>query len=130
MRDETGQAATSGILLSIDQGRSSSRAIAFSPDGTLVATKQQAFEQLYPASGWVEHDAEVIWATVLSTTRAVIERLRNAKRSIVAIGLTNQRETTVAWDRRTGIPLHNAIVWQDRRTADLCRKLANEGREP
>src|ERR1700761_551351 len=130
MRDETGQAATSGILLSIDQGTSSSRAIAFSPVGTLVATEQQTFEQIYPASGWVEHDAEVIWATVLSTTRAVIERLRvkNAGK-IRAIGLTNQRETTVVWDRRTGMPLHNAIVWQDRRTADLCRKLASEGRE-
>jgi glycerol kinase len=128
MRDET--TAAGGVLLAIDQGTSSSRAIAFSPEGAEVATEQQAFEQLYPASGWVEHDAEVIWATVLSTTRAVIERLRSAKRPIVAIGLTNQRETTVVWDRRTGIPLHNAIVWQDRRTADLCRKLANEGREP
>jgi glycerol kinase len=128
MRDET--TAAGGVLLAIDQGTSSSRAIAFSPEGAEVATEQQAFEQLYPASGWVEHDAEVIWATVLSTTRTVVERLRSAKRPIVAIGLTNQRETTVVWDRRTGIPLHNAIVWQDRRTADLCRKLANEGREP
>ena len=128
MRDET--TASGGVLLAIDQGTSSSRAIAFSPEGNEVATEQQAFEQLYPASGWVEHDGEVIWATVLSTTRAVIERLRAAKRPIVAIGLTNQRETTVVWDRRTGIPLHNAIVWQDRRTADQCRKLANEGREP
>jgi glycerol kinase len=127
MRDD--MTATGDVLLAIDQGTSSSRAIAFSPDGTEVASSQQAFEQLYPASGWVEHDAEVIWATVLSTTRAVIERLRTAKRPIVAIGLTNQRETTVVWDRRTGMPLHNAIVWQDRRTADLCRKLANEGRE-
>jgi glycerol kinase len=128
MRDETTSAQ--GVLLAIDQGTSSSRAIAFSPEGAEVASEQQAFEQIYPASGWVEHDAEVIWATVLSTTRAVIERLRNAKRPIIAVGLTNQRETTVVWDRRTGIPLHNAIVWQDRRTADLCRKLANEGREP
>src|ERR1700760_2026024 len=100
MRDESEQAATSGILLSIDQGTSSSRAISFSPDGTLVATEQQAFEQIYPASGWVEHDAEVIWATVLSTTRAVIERLRVKKVPVIAIGLTNQRETTVVWDRR------------------------------
>ena len=127
MRDET--TVPGGVLLAIDQGTSSSRAIAFAPDGTEVASAQQAFEQLYPASGWVEHDAEVIWATVLSTTRTVIERLRAAKRPIVAVGLTNQRETTVVWDRRTGMPLHNAIVWQDRRTADLCRKLANEGRE-
>jgi len=125
MRDEK-----HGVLLAIDQGTSSSRAIAFSPDGTEIAAEQQAFEQLYPASGWVEHDAEVIWATVLSTTRGVIERLRTAKHTIIAIGLTNQRETTVVWDRRTGAPLHNAIVWQDRRTADLCRKLTSDGREP
>ena len=130
MRDESEKAATSGILLSIDQGTSSSRAIAFSPDGTLVATEQQAFEQIYPASGWVEHDAEVIWATVLSTTRAVIERLRGKKAGpIIAIGLTNQRETTVVWDRRTGIPIHNAIVWQDRRTAERCRQLTEQGHE-
>src|SRR5579872_5305217 len=126
----TENSAAREVLLAIDQGTSSSRAIAFAPDGGVIATEQQAFEQLYPASGWVEHDAEVIWATVLSTTRTVIERLRAAKRPIVAVGLTNQRETTVVWDRRSGTPLHNAIVWQDRRTADLCRKLALEGREP
>jgi glycerol kinase len=131
MRDDHGKSATDGVLLAIDQGTSSSRAIAFLPDGTLVATEQQAFEQLYPASGWVEHDAEVIWATVLSTTRAVIERLRTKKSaSVIAIGITNQRETTVVWDRRTGAPIHNAIVWQDRRTADRCRQLAEQGREP
>src|SRR5579859_7911418 len=134
--------ATKGILLAIDQGTSSSRAIAFAPDGSVIATEQQAFEQIYPASGWVEHDAEVIWATVLSTTRAVLERLRTRKsvpivptgdflagRSVTAIGITNQRETTVVWDRRTGAPIHNAIVWQDRRTAERCRKLAEAGRE-
>src|ERR1700744_4529508 len=128
MRDET--TASGGVLLAIDQGTSSSRAIAFAPDGTEVASAQQAFEQLYPASGWVEHDAEVIWATVLSTTRAVIERLRGKKSApVIAIGITNQRETTVVWDRRTGAPIHNAIVWQDRRTADRCRQLAEEGHE-
>ena len=121
---------TDGVLLAIDQGTSSSRAIAFAPDGAVVASEQQAFAQLYPASGWVEHDAEVIWATVLSTTRTVMERLRVQKRRVVAIGLTNQRETTVVWDRRTGIPLHNAIVWQDRRTADRCRELTDQGHEP
>jgi glycerol kinase len=130
MRNENDKAATDGVLLAIDQGTSSSRAIAFSPDGTLVATEQQAFEQLYPASGWVEHDAEVIWATVISTTRAVIERLRVKKSaSIIAIGITNQRETTVVWDRRSGAPIHNAIVWQDRRTAERCRQLADQGHE-
>ena len=128
MRDGNHKTSTDGILLAIDQGTSSSRAIAFSPDGTLVATEQQAFQQLYPASGWVEHDAEVIWATVLSTTRAVVERLRG-KHPVIAIGLTNQRETTVVWNRRTGIPIHNAIVWQDRRTAERCRQLADQGHE-
>src|ERR1700733_8008760 len=128
MRDDHEKSATGGVLLAIDQGTSSSRAIAFLPDGTLVATEQQAFEQLYPASGWVEHDAEVIWATVLSTTRAVIERLRTKKSaSVIAIGITNQRETTVVWDRRTGAPIHNAIVWQDRRTARFCDQLKRDG---
>jgi glycerol kinase len=118
------------ILLAIDQGTSSSRAIAFSTQGELVALEQQGFEQLYPASGWVEHDPEVIWATTLSTAREVLRRVREQKRTVAAIGVTNQRETTVVWDRRTGIPIHNAIVWQDRRTADLCRKLESAGHEP
>jgi glycerol kinase len=118
-----------GVLLAIDQGTSSSRAVGFAADASVLASEQQAFEQIYPASGWVEHDPEVIWATVLSTTRAVIARLRERKQSIVAIGVTNQRETTVVWDRRSGIPIHNAIVWQDRRTAQYCRKLAQDGHE-
>jgi glycerol kinase len=117
------------VLLAIDQGTSSSRAIAFSLKGEVVALEQQAFEQLYPASGWVEHDPEVIWATTLSTTREVLRQVRERKRTVAAIGVTNQRETTVVWDRRTGMPVHNAIVWQDRRTADLCRKLESEGHE-
>src|SRR5262245_24673252 len=95
------------VLLAIDQGTSSSRAIAFSADGTIIAVEQQAFEQLYPASGWVEHDPEVIWATTLSTTRDVLKQVRAKKHAIAAIGVTNQRETTVVWDRRTGMPLHN-----------------------
>ena len=120
----------SDVLLAIDQGTSSSRAMAFSPDGAILASEQQPFEAIYPASGWVEHDAEVIWATVLSTTRSVLEQLRRVKHRVAAIGITNQRETTVVWDRRTGAPIHNAIVWQDRRTADQCRKLAAAGLEP
>jgi glycerol kinase len=116
-------------LLAIDQGTSSTRAIAFSIDGEPLALEQQPFEQLFPASGWVEHDPELIWATVLSSVRAVLERLRGLERSVVAIGITNQRETVVAWDRRDGRPLHNAIVWQDRRTAEECRRLAQAGHE-
>ena len=119
----------SDVLLAIDQGTSSSRAMAFSPEGEILATEQQPFEAIYPASGWVEHDAEVIWATVLSTTRSVLERLRRMGHGVAAIGITNQRETTVVWDRRSGAPIHNAIVWQDRRTAEQCRKLAAAGLE-
>src|SRR5579872_6109919 len=124
----TENSAAREVLLAIDQGTSSSRAIAFAPDGGVIATEQQAFEQIYPASGWVEHDAEVIWATVLSTTRAVLERLRTKKSApISALGITNQRETTVVWDRKTGAPIHNAIVWQDRRTAAFCDELKQAG---
>jgi glycerol kinase len=115
------------ILLAIDQGTSSSRAIAFSTAGKMLAIEQQSFEQIYPAPGWVEHDAEVIWATVLSTTRHVLERLRETGAAAAAVGITNQRETTVMWDRRSGAPLYNAIVWQDRRTADRCRELDRAG---
>jgi glycerol kinase len=118
------------ILLAIDQGTSSTRAIGFSRAGEVIAVEQQSFEQIYPASGWVEHDAEVIWATVLSTCRRVLQQLDAAKRSIAAIGITNQRETTILWDRRSGAPICNAIVWQDRRTADRCRQLAAAGVEP
>jgi glycerol kinase len=111
------------VLLAIDQGTSSSRTIGFSATGEMLAVEQQAFEQIYPASGWVEHDAEVIWATVLSTARRVLQRLADEGRAIAAIGITNQRETTVLWDRKSGAPIYHAIVWQDRRTADRCAAL-------
>jgi glycerol kinase len=118
-----------GILVAIDQGTSSSRAMAFSLAGKTVALEQQTFEQIYPSPGWVEHDAEVIWATVLSTTRQLLRKVAALHQPVAAIGITNQRETTVLWDRRTGVPLFNAIVWQDRRTADRCRDLARDGVE-
>jgi glycerol kinase len=117
------------ILLAIDQGTSSSRSIAFSARGAVIALSQHPFEQIYPASGWVEHDPEVIWATTLSSAREVLRQLRAQQRRVAAIGVTNQRETTLLWDRRTGIPVYNAIVWQDRRTADECRKLQDAGHE-
>src|SRR5581483_8944113 len=117
------------VLLAIDQGTSSSRAIGFSTRGEVLALEQQPFEQLYPASGWVEHDPEVIWATALSTTREALRRLRDKGLSVAAIGVTNQRETTLLWSRRTGVPFHNAIVWQDRRTAEHCRRLQEAGQE-
>jgi glycerol kinase len=114
------------ILLAIDQGTSSTRAVGLSVTGDVVAVEQQSFEQIYPGPGWVEHDAEVIWATVMSTGRRLLQRLAEAKRMAAAIGITNQRETTILWDRRSGAPIYNAIVWQDRRTADVCRQLARD----
>jgi glycerol kinase len=116
-------------LVAIDQGTSSSRAIAFSSRGELLAVEQQSCEPLYPASGWVEHDPEVLWATVLSSLRALLQRLRQQRLRVLSLGLTNQRETALVWDRRTGAPIYNAIVWQDRRTAPLCRELARAGHE-
>ena len=117
---------TDDILLAIDQGTSSTRAIGFSAAGDAVAVEQLSFDATYPGPGWVEHNAEVISATALSTSRRVLQTLSETKRSPVAIGITNQRETTVLWDRRSGTPIYNAIVWQDRRTADRCRQLARD----
>ena len=116
-------------LLAIDQGTTSSRALAFDLQGRLVASAQQEFAQIYPKSGWVEHDPEVIWATVLTTARKAFEAAEGKGFEIAALGVTNQRETTLVWDRETGRPIHNAIVWQDRRTADHCAKLKAAGAE-
>ncbi|MBV8805408.1 MAG: glycerol kinase GlpK, partial [Sinobacteraceae bacterium] len=121
--------ANTPLLLAIDQGTSSSRCIAFSAQGAIAALEQHPFEQIYPASGWVEHDPEVLWATTLSSAREVLKQLRARRQPVAAIGVTNQRETTLLWDRRTGIPLYNAIVWQDRRTAEHCRQLQETGHE-
>lgn len=117
------------ILLAIDQGTSSTRAIGFSAAGEAIATEQQSFDQIYPGPGWVEHDPEAIWGTVIHTARRVLERLGEAQRRVSAIGITNQRETAVLWDRRSGAAIHNAIVWQDRRTAEHCRRLTQEAGE-
>ncbi|MDD9730680.1 glycerol kinase GlpK [Mameliella sp. AT18] len=114
-------------ILAIDQGTTSTRAIVFDPSMSVVASAQEEFPQHYPASGWVEHDPADLWATTAATCRAAIEKAGGA--AIAAIGITNQRETTLVWDRKTGKPIHNAIVWQDRRTADLCRKLKDDGFE-
>ena len=116
-------------VLAIDQGTTSSRAILFDADLAPGASAQQEFAQIYPASGWVEHDPEDIWQSVLATCRAAIAKGGLSARDIAAIGITNQRETVVLWDRATGKPLHNAIVWQDRRTADLCARLKADGHE-
>ncbi len=119
-----------GHILSIDQGTTSSRALVFAPDFSVVGLGQQEFAQHYPQSGWVEHDAEEIWATTLATARMAIEKSGIGAEKIAAIGITNQRETCVLWDRRTGNPIHRALVWQDRRTADHCAKLKADGAEP
>jgi glycerol kinase len=117
------------FVLAIDQGTTSSRAILFDAQMKIVATAQEEFPQHYPASGWVEHDPSDLWVTTAGTCREVIERAGIAATEIKAIGITNQRETTVVWDRQTGKPIHNAIVWQDRRTADYCRTLRDAGHE-
>jgi len=114
-------------ILAIDQGTTSSRAIVFSPKGKVIASAQREFEQIYPHAGWVEHDPEVIWATVLTTAREAMKKAEGQGWKCEAIGVTNQRETTIIWDRKTGQPIHNAIVWQDRRTADTCAKLRGDG---
>jgi glycerol kinase len=116
-------------ILAIDQGTTSSRALVFTTDGDVIATAQEEFAQNYPKPGWVEHDPEVIWATVLSTARRAFEIAEARGFVVAAIGVTNQRETTIVWERKTGRPIYNAIVWQDRRTAETCAKLKSEGAE-
>jgi glycerol kinase len=117
-------------LLAIDQGTTSTRAILFDAALTPVATAQQEFAQIYPAPGLVEHDPEAIWSTTLETVRSALAKAGTGPANVAAIGITNQRETTVVWDRESGRPIHNAIVWQDRRTADACAALRNAGHEP
>lgn len=117
-------------LLAIDQGTTSSRAILFRPDTSVAAQAQQEFPQHFPASGWVEHEAEDLWRTTLATCRAAMEQAGAKAADIAGIGITNQRETTVVWDRKSGAAIHRAIVWQDRRTAERCARLRNEGHEP
>ncbi len=115
------------FILSLDQGTTSSRAIVFDTRGQVVATAQQEFPQIYPQPGWVEHDPEAIWTTQLDTAKAALHKAGLQAKDLAAIGVTNQRETTVLWDRRSGKPVHNAIVWQCRRTAPLCDRLRAEG---
>jgi glycerol kinase len=111
------------FILALDQGTTSSRAILFNKKGHLIQAAQKEFTQFYPQPGWVEHDAEEIWATQLEVTRSVIKNAAISPQQIASIGITNQRETTVLWDKNTGIPVANAIVWQDRRTAGYCDEL-------
>lgn len=117
-------------ILAIDQGTTSSRAILFDAALKVVAVAQEEFPQHYPAPGHVEHDPADLWSSVAATARSVIERAGIGATEIAALGITNQRETTLIWDRATGQPIHNAIVWQDRRTADTCAALKAAGHEP
>ncbi|MEL6452919.1 MAG: glycerol kinase GlpK [Pseudomonadota bacterium] len=116
-------------ILAIDQGTTSSRAIVFDADMKITATAQEEFPQHFPQSGWVEHDPNDLWSSTAGTCRSALEKSGLKPEDIAAIGITNQRETTVVWDRTTGKPVHNAIVWQDRRTADFCRELRDAGHE-
>lgn len=118
-----------GYILAIDQGTTSTRAILFDSAMKVAGSKQQEFTQHYPASGWVEHDPEEIWASVVATVKGALKAAGCDASDVAAIGITNQRETVVIWDKATGKPIHNAIVWQDRRTAPLCQKLKKHGLE-
>jgi glycerol kinase len=120
----------SGSILAIDQGTTSSRAIIFSGPATVKSVAQREFKQHFPQSGWVEHDPEEIWESVVATMREAISRSGDPVSAIAAIGITNQRETTIVWNRKTGKAVHRAIVWQDRRTAPFCASLKAEGSEP
>lgn len=114
-------------ILALDQGTTSSRAILFGHDGSIRAIAQKEFRQIFPRAGWVEHDANEIWQTQLDTAREVLKKAGLTAADIAGLGITNQRETTLIWDRKTGEPIHNALVWQDRRTAEFCDGLKTAG---
>ena len=118
------------FILAIDQGTSSSRAVIYDDALSVVGSSQQEFPQIYPEPGWVEHDPSAIWKSVTATVEGVLDETRIGVGDIAGIGITNQRETTLVWDRETGECIHNAIVWQDRRTAAICRELQEAGHEP
>jgi glycerol kinase len=117
-------------ILALDQGTSSSRALLIAHDGTIKASAQKEFRQIFPSPGWVEHDPKQIWSSQAAVATEVIAHAGIQVQEIKAIGITNQRETTVVWERKSGQPIANAIVWQDRRTTELCQKLKNQGLEP
>ena len=117
----------SSYVLALDQGTSSSRSIVFDEGGAIVAMAQREFTQIYPKPGWVEHDPNEIWTSQLATANEALARAGVTAGDLAAIGITNQRETTLVWNRRTGAPIHNAIVWQDRRGEPLCAQLRAQG---
>jgi glycerol kinase len=114
-------------ILALDQGTTSSRAILFDRDGRIAGSAQQEFPQIYPQPGWVEHDPEAIWDSQVQVAREVVAAAGTTAAEVAAIGITNQRETTIIWERKGGRPIYNAIVWQCRRTAPLCDELKAEG---
>jgi glycerol kinase len=118
-----------GYILALDQGTTSSRAILFDHSGRIRSQAKKEFTQFYPRPGWVEHDPLELWSSQMSVISEVTARAGIEGRDIKALGITNQRETTIVWDRHTGAPVYNAIVWQDRRTADVCDRLIADGLE-
>ena len=116
-------------VMAIDQGTTGSTVLVFDRRGRIAGRAYSEFRQHYPKPGWVEHDAEEIWRITLAVARQAMRKAKIKATALAAIGITNQRETTVVWDRRTGQPIHRAIVWQDRRTADVCARLKHEGVE-
>lgn len=119
-----------GYVLALDQGTTSSRSLLVGHDGTIKAVAQKEFKQIFPSPGWVEHDANEIWSSQAGVIAEVLAKSGISAKEIVAIGITNQRETTIVWDKKTSAPLMNAIVWQDRRTTEICQKLKSQGLEP
>ena len=122
--------ASRNLILALDQGTTSSRSILFNQQFGIEMQSQREFQQHFPDSGWVEHNAMDIWQTTLDTCHEAMAQAQVTSADIAAIGITNQRETTIIWDRSTGKPVYNAIVWQDRRTSDLCSQLKEQGLEP
>ena len=118
------------FILALDQGTTSSRAIIFDKKGNIKSIAQCEFKQIYPNTGWVEHDPKEIWLSQAGVIAKAFTSAGLTGSSIAAIGITNQRETTVLWDRETGLPIYNAIVWQDRRTSEVCSKLKQQGQKP
>ena len=119
----------SKYVLAIDQGTTSTRTIVFNQNFSIISYAQKEFEQFFPAPGWVEHNPEDIWISALETAQCAIKKALIKSNDITSIGITNQRETTIVWDKITGKPIYPAIVWQDRRTADLCELLKSKGLE-
>ena len=117
------------LIISIDQGTTSSRVILFNTKGKVEFVSQYEFKQYFPKNGWVEHNPHEIWSTTLKALKNVINKANKIKGHITSIGITNQRETTVLWDKKTGKPVYRAIVWQDRRTEEFCKKLRKQNRE-